>query len=377
MNSRERVQAALSFEEAGRIPVHDDPWPATIERWRQEGLPRNIDPAEYFGYEIICFQADTSPRFPVKVLEEDEEYIVETTPFGGVVRNHKLYTTTPEIIDYPCKSRSDWERIKERLVPSRERVDWRGEWKSHKPGGAGEGTVLATGRADLRIGLDGNRQAKQDDMFICFKAWFGYDKLHLYLSAEQALIAMIDDPEWVRDVYETDVTLIIEICDIMRQGGFYFDGAFLCCDLGYRNDLLFSPRHYEEQLRPAFRRLLDYFDCLGMPVILHSDGCVRKLIPYFVEDGVSCLQPLEVKAGMDLVALKEQWGDKLAFMGGIDVRAMADEDPAAIENEIRSKIPFAKRRGGYIYHSDHSVPNDVSFSQYQRVLELVQKYGSY
>lgn len=64
-------------------------------------------------------------------------------------------------------------------------------------------------------------------------------------------------------------------------------------------------------------------------------------------------------------------------MGGIDVRAMSAEDPAVIEEEIRAKVGFAKQDGGYIYHSDHSVPDDVSFEQYKRVMELVHKYGKY
>jgi uroporphyrinogen decarboxylase len=86
---------------------------------------------------------------------------------------------------------------------------------------------------------------------------------------------------------------------------------------------------------------------------------------------------LEVKAGMDLVKLKGLWGDRLAFMGGIDVRAMAHPDPKVIEQEIASKIPVAKQGGGYIYHSDHSVPDNVSFEQYSRVIELVHQYGAY
>jgi uroporphyrinogen decarboxylase len=89
------------------------------------------------------------------------------------------------------------------------------------------------------------------------------------------------------------------------------------------------------------------------------------------------LQPLEVKAGMDLVKLKRMWGDRLSFMGGIDVRAMADPDPAVIEREIAEKVSVAKAGGGYVYHSDHSVPDNVSFEQYQRVIELVRRYGSY
>jgi len=377
MNSRERVLAALNFEEADRIPIHDSPWAATVERWRKEGLPTDISPAEYFDYEIVCFGADTTPRFPVEVLEEDEEYIVETTPFGGVRRNHKDYSTTPQIIDYPCKSRADWERIKERLVPSRDRVNWEGKGSIGLLGSVREDSVLYTGRTEWRVGLPGYRQAREAGKFICYSAAVGYDKIQSYVATEQLLIAIATEPDWVRDMYETDATLVIEMCEIMREGGFDFDGAFLFCDLGYRNGLLFSPRHFEEQLHPTFQRLFDYFNSNGMPVILHSCGDVRRLIPYFIKEGLRCLQPLEVKAGMDLVALKEEWGDKLAFMGGIDVRAMAEEDPSVIEEEIRTKIPVAKRGGGYIYHSDHSIPKNVSLAQYQRVLELVRQYGSY
>jgi len=59
------------------------------------------------------------------------------------------------------------------------------------------------------------------------------------------------------------------------------------------------------------------------------------------------------------------------------VRSMADPDPTVIEKEINAKIPEVKKGGGYIYHSDHSVPNNVSLEQYRRVIELVQKYGMY
>jgi len=64
-------------------------------------------------------------------------------------------------------------------------------------------------------------------------------------------------------------------------------------------------------------------------------------------------------------------------MGGIDVRAMASENPEDIEKEISSKIPIMKKGGGYIYHSDHSVPDNVSFKQYCRTMELVAEHGKY
>jgi uroporphyrinogen decarboxylase len=230
---------------------------------------------------------------------------------------------------------------------------------------------------EWRRGLTGCHQAREDGLFTTYWSMIGYDKIQHYVATEQLLIAIATEPDWIRDMYETDATLTIEMYKIMKQGGFQFDGVWLTCDLGYRNGLLFSPYHYDQQLRPTIRRLIDFFHKEGLRVILHSCGNVKELIPYFIEDGLDCLQPLEVKAGMDLIELKKEFGEKLTFMGGIDVRSMAEDDPNIIENEIKSKIETAKQGGGYIYHSDHSVPNNVSLKKYQQVIDLAKKYGAY
>jgi uroporphyrinogen decarboxylase len=96
----------------------------------------------------------------------------------------------------------------------------------------------------------------------------------------------------------------------------------------------------------------------------------------FIEAGFACLQPLETKSGMNLLELKRQYGRALTLMGGIDVRKMA-LGGKALEKEVVEKISFAKQGGGYIYHSDHSVPDDVSFTNYSRVIALVRDCGRY
>jgi uroporphyrinogen decarboxylase len=78
-----------------------------------------------------------------------------------------------------------------------------------------------------------------------------------------------------------------------------------------------------------------------------------------------------------MLELKKQYGDVLSFMGGIDVRMMASPDPDDIVREISAKLPAVKSGGGYIYHSDHSVPDNVSFEQYCRVMQLVDEYGKF
>ena len=376
MTSRERMLMALRHEQPDRIPIHDSPWVSAVERWHEEGLPADVNPAEYFDFEMVAFGADTSPGLPVEVVEEDEEYIVRTTQFGGLRRDHKDYSSTPEIINWPCKSREDWEELKERLDPDRDRVDWDGQWLAGTAeDDRGDDSLLELGRTERRLGLPGWQKARDQERFTVYAAPFGYDKIQSYVESQRLLTAIATDPEWVMDMYETDATLNIEMYEIMKDGGFGFDGAFILCDLGYRNGLLFSPDHYDQQLRPTFRRLVDHFHDDGLPVILHSCGCVKELMPRFIEDGLDCLQPLEQKAGMGLTEVKAEFGDEIALMGGIDVRAMADPDPQVIEEEIRTKVGVAKQGGGYIYHSDHSVPNNVSFDRYEHVLDLVRKYG--
>ncbi len=63
-------------------------------------------------------------------------------------------------------------------------------------------------------------------------------------------------------------------------------------------------------------------------------------------------------------------------MGGVDVRKWAEGGPA-LEAETVGKVEALKPGGGYIFHSDHSVPEDVSFADYSRVIELVRQHGRY
>jgi uroporphyrinogen decarboxylase len=75
------------------------------------------------------------------------------------------------------------------------------------------------------------------------------------------------------------------------------------------------------------------------------------------------------------VEVKKLYGSQLVLEGGIDVRKMTKSDE--IEEEIRTKVTEAKIGGGYIYHSDHSVPDNISFADYCRVIALVNHYGKY
>jgi uroporphyrinogen decarboxylase len=96
-----------------------------------------------------------------------------------------------------------------------------------------------------------------------------------------------------------------------------------------------------------------------------------------IDAGFDCLQALEVKAGVDLGYLVKEYGKHLCFMGGVDVREWFG-DTARLEKEVREKLAIGMSNpGGYIFHSDHSLPPQVSLQNYTRVVELVKQYGVY
>ena len=108
---------------------------------------------------------------------------------------------------------------------------------------------------------------------------------------------------------------------------------------------------------------------------LHSCGDIRTLVPDILETGVDALNPIEVKAGMDPIALKKQYGDRLTLRGGIN--AVNWSNTEAILAEINQKVPVLKENGGFIFSSDHSIPNSVSLENMKRIMEEIKRVGKY
>lgn len=352
MTSRERVRRAIAHQTPDRVPIQDAPWGATVERWRHEGLPDGIAPEDHFNYDVRYLGADLTFRLPVRTLHADEEYVTKTTPWGGVRRDHRDRSTTPEVIECPIQTKDDWLRLKPLLQPDITRVDW------------------VTARANYQ-------RWREEGRYIVFSAASGYDQTQQLIRSEHLLLTMAEDPEFIADIVMTIARMIIAAFEMLTAYGFEFDALWTYNDMGYRNASLFSPEMYRAIIQPADRRLWDMAHHHGAQTILHSCGRVSGLIPVLLETGLDCLQPLEVKAGMDPIAIKREYGDRLAIFGGIDTRALEHPDPAVIEREIRTKFEACKPGGGYLYHTDHSVPVDVSFERYCHTMELARRYGAY
>jgi uroporphyrinogen decarboxylase len=146
--------------------------------------------------------------------------------------------------------------------------------------------------------------------------------------------------------------------------------------MGFKQRPFMSPDMYREIIQPYHKRTIDFAKSHQLPVVMHSCGYVEPLVPGMIEAGIDCLQVIEVKAGMDLLRLYRDFGDRLSFMGGIDVRVLYTNDRAQVDAELEAKIPVVKQGFGYVLHSDHSIPDTVDYPTYRYFCERGLELGA-
>jgi uroporphyrinogen decarboxylase len=351
MTSRERILTTLRGGIPDRIGRADSPWNETIVRWRKEGLGEDEDVAVKFGFDFGGLPwPDLSFRFPVKVVEDCDEHTVHWDANGVLRKDMKRESGhTPQWLGHTIKTRADWRKHRQRLA-----------W------------------SDDRIGPDTQQSydhCRERGLFVHYSGVEAYEAAWPVWGQVGIFTLMMDDPDLVSEIFATYTDLIIQAASRMLEMGIEFDGAWFFGDLGYRNATLFSPRLYDRLLLPQHRRMCEFFNSRGKPVILHSCGRILDLIPRFIEAGFAAIQPLEAKAGQDIRELRRIYGRSITFFGNIDVRKMSGTREE-LREELLSKLEVAKD-GGYIYHSDHSVPPTVSWGNYCYLMELLDEHGRY
>ena len=353
MTTRERMLRTYKRQEIDRILMVDNAWAGTVRRWRAEGMPDGVDWEDYFGFDkVVRIKPDNSPRFGERILETTDRYTVQTTNWGQTRRRFTELDSTPETLSCYYDSSEKWEEAKARMLTDYEdRIPW---------------DTLKRNYAKWRA----------EGRFLQLVLWFGFDVTHSHMvGTENVLIGMYDEPDWITDMFETYLTTSLSLCQKILDAGYEFDGVFWYDDMGYKGAPFFSPTLYRELLKPYHKRAVDWAHERGLVTELHSCGYIEPLLPDVVETGVEMLNPLEIKAGMDPSRLKTLYGDKLAFRGGINAQLW--DKPDLVRAEMERIIPMMKEGGGYVFASDHSIPNSVSFEQMKMISELAHRLGKY
>ncbi|OGV50383.1 MAG: hypothetical protein A2X49_12050 [Lentisphaerae bacterium GWF2_52_8] len=357
MTGKERISRILRRQPVDRIGLFEHFWGDTQKKWTAQGhLKEGEDLSSHFNFDISgcwAFNLMADLNFKNVVLEETEDTILERNGNGAVLRRHKLHNATPEHVDFAVKDRAAWEElIKPKLTPSRDRINFEA-YRNMKA------------------------EAARTQRFFTWSGVNVFELMHPVCGHEYMLMGMALDPDWIGDMVKTYSELTISLMEILFAEEGKPDGVWFYEDMGFKERPFMSPEMYGELIQPGHAKTFSFAHAQGLPVIVHSCGFVEPLVPGLIEAGMDCLQVIEVKAGMDLLRLKKNFGDRVSFCGGMDARNLVANDIQAIDAELKEKIPVVKEGFGYILHSDHSIPDQCEYRTYRHFVDEGLRLGRY
>ncbi|NJD03075.1 MAG: hypothetical protein FIA99_10900 [Ruminiclostridium sp.] len=352
MNQRERFKAIFNFEKVDRVPNTEiGPWVETFEGWKKEGFPSSIScsaPAddrqysrhsrelcEYFKLDahiakVITIRDETVPGPTSEVIEEDSDTKTYKFSNGYVTRNLKSNEGIFHELDWPVKSRRDWEeKIKKFIFPG---------WHGISPDSPEK---LPSEDRDYAVLLD------IPGYFWVLRRWMGF---------EGACTAFYDDPGFVDEAFEFWSEYLLAQCKLVTK---YVkpDFAYFAEDMAYKSGSMVSPALLEKYFAPRYKKIADFLNSEGVNIVgVESDGFVDEMIPVLKDAGINLWAPFEIacrEGKDDLYTLAEKY-PWLRMLGGIDKRIL-NLGRDAIDEEL-TKIARVVKRGGFIPHIDHSIP---------------------
>ncbi|MDP6111993.1 MAG: uroporphyrinogen decarboxylase family protein, partial [Planctomycetota bacterium] len=197
--------------------------------------------------------------------------------------------------------------------------------------------------------------------FWQLREWCGFEGL---------CMLMLDDPDLVHDMCRFWADFVsATMAPILER--VQLDSVGISEDMAYKVKSMISPAMVREFLLPVYEQWIPEIKASGCPIIdMDSDGFIGELIPIWIDVGINCCDPIEVAAGNDIVAFREQFGTSMAYKGGVDKRAIA-KGGETMKAEVMRVVPPLIATGGFIPSCDHGVPPDISwpnFIEYARLL---------
>ena len=355
VNSKERVMITMAHEEADRIPVNFRATDQIIQR-----LSKRLC-SDYFGI-LNHYRVDfrevippyVGPGFPTAADGSEID-------MWGVGRKELLTETGRDVMISvnPLKDAKTPEDVKNHSWPKAEWFDF------------SQVKQMCSDFREYAISTPGLHLEGYHGVFHLLTYLFGMERamLDLVVNPEPLRVAIHEIMEFFKDYYER----LFEAAEGSIDFLFYKD------DFGGQNNLLISPDMFNEFFRDNIGELCDLAGSYGGKMILHSCGSVIKLIPNFMEAGVAVLDPIQVTAkDMDIRELKDRFGEKLVFHGGIDVQQlMPFGSPGEIKNKTRETMEVLGKDGGYFFSPSHRFQPDTPVENIVALYDTVFDYGVY
>jgi uroporphyrinogen decarboxylase len=364
-----RLNQALRHEEPDRVPISDFFWGSFVRRWRQDlGLPDEANPYYHYDLDWIVTVPNMDPWIrPFETLRETSQEVVVRTGFGAIMHKH---------FEFPMPEMRAWETD---TFDKLERVEFDDPRDRRRFFEAGDNQIAGVGDGVERNSPPWIKtvQSLRPDFPVYGSMIEASECLTRLIGQENTMLWMAEYPERFGAIVNRIGAHYLECAraEIEAARGL-LDGFVIWGDVAYKKCTFMSPAYWREYFKPWVARMVEAAHAQGLPVIYHGCGNVKAIFQDYLEIGIDAYNPLEAKAGMDVVELRRQYGHGIAFCGNSDVTVWETNDREAIRREVLRKLSAAQG-GGFIFQSDHSVSSAVAGPTYDFIVNLVREYGRY
>ncbi|MFW5868184.1 MAG: uroporphyrinogen decarboxylase family protein [Armatimonadota bacterium] len=350
MTSKERVMAALNFQQPDRVPTGPWAfWPEFREAWREQTeTAETID--DHFLTDVWIAVGDETP-YPSLAGEigSDGDYLLSRDGWGQVKRTREGGSFYEQIeVAYDDRARLRHGDFEDPTLDSRyERID----------------AIIDEYKERYCV------FAKIGGPFI---------RTGFMRGETQWLMDLAADPPMAAEMAMRTAEHITRIgLEEMRRWDLYDTGVWVFDDMAATKGPMFSPATAEAVLAPAWAHIVDSFKEAGAAkVILHSDGNIGPLLDLFIDLGFDGINPVEYHVGLNPLDLRERYGDRLALLGGLDNALILPRGDRAELRGHMLEVLRAGAGGGFVL-ATHSVGPDISVATMEYLRELLCEFGTY
>lgn len=342
---REEYLAHMTFE-ANHSPMFTElfgPIVGLKDEWRAQGASEAELDMSAFRY-----RRQMTAGVPVntgliggrqeEVLEETDDAIVGIDRYGRRVKLFKRSATIPLPLEYPVRTMDDWIAFRHHYEFSEERF-----------GDGWEGAAVI---------------AREEGKVVSVSIPGGFDEPRQLLGEEGICVAFYEQPDLIHDILRTIGETARRVLDRVSKT-VQVDQLNVHEDMAGKSGPLAGPKQVREFIAPYYLSIWEMLHDRGVRTFdQDSDGNMNAVVREFIDAGVNVMHPLEPAAGMDIVALRRRYGEKLAFVGGLDKHCLRRGEQAIID-ELEYKIPPMMRTGGAVLSLDHRIPNGTPLEAYQ------------
>jgi uroporphyrinogen decarboxylase len=201
-----------------------------------------------------------------------------------------------------------------------------------------------------------------------------FEHASFLMGLEPLSVAMYDDPEFVRRLFEIIGSTLVEIATRlvkMDKIGIYRFGD----DMGYKTATMLSPAQLRKYVFPWSKKVVEVVHKAGKPFLLHSCGQLERIMDDLIDDVKIDAKHSFEDVIMPVTEAKRRWGSRVALLGGIDMDFICRAAPAAIMERTKRTMEVCAQGGGYAIGTGNTVANYVPVENYLAMLKAAADFN--